>query len=151
MNKFTLVAILVLLNMLGGTTAFAVTCSVGSSGIAFGSFNPLSEMTVDSTGTITVTCDASASYTIALSPGGSGTFSPRRMSSSGHYLAYNLYRDAGYNQIWGDGTGGSYTIAGLIPASGSRDHTVYGRIPVFSQRSAMVGSYSDSITITVTY
>jgi len=125
----------------------SATCSVGNSSLVFGSINTLTDNTVDSTGTITVTCDVSTPYTIALSPGGSGTYSPRRMASGGNTLDYNLYRDSGYSQIWGDGTGGSYTIADSV----SKDYTVYGRIVLSTQRDAMVGSYSDSIIVTVTY
>jgi len=151
MNKLMFLAIMLLLNMLWLPKASALTCSVTSSGLAFGSFNPLTDTSVDSTGTITVSCLALESYTIALSPGGSGTYSPRRMANGGNYLEYNLYRDAGYSQIWGDGTGGSYTVDDSILIIGSKDYTVYGRIPLFSQRGAMVGSYSDSITVTITY
>jgi spore coat protein U-like protein len=149
MNKLLLLATLLLLNMLWLPKASAA-CSVGNSSLVFGSLNTLTDNTVDSTGTITVTCDASTPYTIALSPGSSGTYSPRRMASGGNTLDYNLYADAGYSQIWGDGTGGSSTVAGSV-LLGSRDHTVYGRIPLSTQRGAMVGSYSDSITVTVTY
>lgn len=150
MNKLMILAVALLLNMLWPSKASAL-CSVGSTSLAFGSFNPLTDSTVDSTATITITCDASTSYTIALSPGGSGTYSQRRMASGGNTLYYNLYTDAGYNQIWGDGTGGSFMVDGGPALLGSRDHTVYGRIPLASQRNAMVGSYSDSITVTITY
>lgn len=151
MNKLFLLATLLLLNMLWPPTAFAL-CSVNSTSLAFGSFSPLTGDTVDSTGTITVTCILQlSSYTIALSHGGSGTYSPRRMASGGNHLEYNLYTDATYSQVWGDGTGGSATVAGGAALLGSRDHTIYGRIPLTSQRAAMVGSYSDSITVTITF
>ncbi|WP_174627542.1 Csu type fimbrial protein [Candidatus Methylobacter favarea] len=136
--------------MLGPSTASAL-CSVDSTGLAFGSFNPLTDSTVDSTATLTLTCDESVSYTIALSPGGSGTYNPRRMASGSNTLDYNLYADAGYSQIWGDGAGGSVTVAGGPAPLGAREHTVYGRIPLASQRGARVGSYSDSIIVTITY
>jgi spore coat protein U-like protein len=73
------------------------------------------------------------------------------MANGSNHLEYNLYRDAGYSQIWGNGTGGSYTVNDSILIIGAKNHTVYGRIPLSTQRGAMVGSYSDSITVTVTY
>ncbi len=151
MNKLLLLAAVLLLNILWSSTATAA-CSVGNSSLAFGSFNTLTgSNNVDSTGTITVSCFLQLSaYTIALATGGSGTYSPRRMASGGNTLDYNLYTDAGYSQIWGDGTGGSFTVAGSV-LIGSRNHTVYGRIPLSTQRGASVGSYGDSITITITY
>jgi len=151
MKKVMFLAAVLLLNMLWPPTASAA-CSVNNTNLAFGSFSPLTGNTVDSTATITVTCALQlSSYTIALSPGGSGTYNPRRMTSGGNTLEYNLYTSAGYSQIWGDGTGGSVIVDGGSTLLGSRNHTIYGRIPLSTQRSAMIGSYSDSITVTVTY
>lgn len=150
MNKLIFLVASLLMTMSWLPKASAA-CSVNNPSLVFGSFNPLSDNTVDSTGTITVDCDASTSYTIALSPGSSGTYNPRRMSSSGNTLEYNLYTDAGYSQIWGDGTGGSFTVDGGSALLGSRNHTVYGRIPLSTQLGASVGSYTDSITVTITY
>ncbi|WP_305906963.1 spore coat U domain-containing protein [Methylomarinum sp. Ch1-1] len=151
MNKLIFLAASLLMNMLWLPKASAV-CSVNNPSLAFGSFSPLTGNTVDSTGTITVTCILQlSSYTIALSPGGSGTYNPRSMTSGGNTLEYNLYTDAGYSQIWGDGTGGSVSVDGGSALLGSRNHTVYGRIPLSTQRGASVGSYSDSITVTITY
>jgi spore coat protein U-like protein len=151
MNKSVLLATVLLLNMLWAPTASALVCTVSSSGLSFGSFNPLIANTADSTGTITVSCLLLASYSIALSPGSSGTYTSRHMANGSNHLEYNLYRDAGYSQIWGNGTGGSYTVNDSILIIGAKNHTVYGRIPLSTQRGAMVGSYSDSITVTVTY
>ena len=152
MNKLIRLATLLLLTILWLPKASGDNCSVSSTNLSFGSFSPLTDSTVDSTATITVTCNKAIPYTIALSPGGSGTYSPRSMTNGGNHLAYNLYFDAGYSQVWGNGTGGSFTVSGTIPLRfDSTDHTVYGRIPLSTQRSAEVGSYSDSITVTVTF
>ena len=152
MNKLIQLATLLLLTMLWLPKASGDNCTVSSTNLAFGSFSPLTDSAVDSTATITVTCNKSIPYTIGLSPGSSGTYSPRRMTNGGNQLAYNLYSDAGYSQVWGNGTGGSSTVSGTIPLRfDSTDHTVYGRIPLSTQRSAVVGSYSDSITVTVTF
>jgi len=154
MNKLMILAVALLLNILWSSKASALLfCSVSASSIvAFGSFSPLTGSEVVSTGTITVTCNLLSSYTIALSHGGSGTYSPRRMADgSSHSLDYNLYRDAGYSQLWGDGTNGSTMATGSFLLGGSRNHTIYGRILLSTQRTAVPGSYSDSITVTVTY
>lgn len=131
--------------------AASAACTVSSSGVAFGSFSPLTDSTVDATGTITVNCDISVTYTLALSTGGSGGYAPRRMASGGNTMEYNLFRNATFSEIWGDSNGNNtYTVDGLV-LLGNRNHTVYGRIPLSTQRTVMVGSYSDSITITVTF
>jgi len=151
MNKLMHLATFLLLSILWLPEASAA-CSVNNPNLVFGSFNTLTAgSTVDSTTTITITCDSQSSYTIALSTGGSGTYSPRRMASGSNNLEYNLYTDATYSQIWGDGTSGSATVASGSALLGSRDHPVYGRIPLSTQWNASVGSYSDSITLTITY
>ena len=152
MNKLIQLATLLLLTMLWLPKASGDNCNVSATNLAFGSFSPLTDSAVDSTATITVTCNKSIPYTIGLSPGSSGTYSPRRMTNGGNQLAYNLYSDAGYSQVWGNGTGGSFMVSGSIPLRFDfTNHTVYGRIPLSTQRSAVVGSYSDSITVTVTF
>jgi spore coat protein U-like protein len=152
-HLFIAVALLLLTNQLIVSGASAASCTVSSSGVSFGSFSPLTDTSVDSTGSITVNCTDVSSYTITLSTG-SGTYSQRRMVAGGYYLYYNLYRDAAFQQIWGDGiSGSSYTVSLTNPVNGQNNlHTIYGRIPLSSQRAAHVGSYSDTtIIVTVSY
>jgi len=65
-------------------------------------------------------------------------------------LDFNLYRDSAYSQVWGDGTGSTYTVAatgsGLLT---SNNITVYGSIPVSQDKP--VGTYTSLITVTVSY
>ncbi|CAG1021689.1 hypothetical protein DOJK_01169 [Patescibacteria group bacterium] len=149
MNKFIL--LILLLNFLYLSNTWAVSCIVNSSGLNFGSFNVLTDNNADSMGTISVACDASTSYTIELSQGNSGAFTVRRMTNGGYSLEYNLYTDATYQSVWGNGIAGSMMVSGSTSDTLPTNHTVYGRIPLNTQRSAMSGSYNDSITITVTY
>lgn len=139
-----------------------ITCTVGSSGLSFGAFSPLTLASSprDSNATIELGCTwdgtgpAEVSYSIALSSGGGGGFAPRRMASGGHTLDYNLYR-ANYATVWGDGAGatqtesGSWTIA-TPSVQETRSHTAYGRIST-GQQTAHVGSYSDTVVITLSY
>ena len=131
--------------------ASAASCTVNPSGVNFGSFSPLTLASVDSSGSIAVNCTDVSSYTITFSTG-SGTYSQRRMVSGGNYLYYNLYLDASYQQVWGDGNSGSSTVSLNNPVNGLNNlHTIYGRIPLSSQRAAHIGMYSDTITVTVTF
>jgi spore coat protein U-like protein len=90
------------------------------------------------------------SFTVALSAGNSNDFTTRTMSNGSNTLAYNLYVDSNRMMIWGDGTGGTstQTFSGLLSLL-STSFTVYGRAPK-SQYPAP-GSYTDTITVTVTY
>lgn len=145
-------ALLAVLNLALVAGATAASCTVNASSLGFGSFSPLTLAAVDSTGGITVNCTDVSSYSISLSTGGSGTYNPRQMVAGGNFLDYNLYRDAAFLEIWGDGNSGSFTVSLSNPVNGQNNlHTLYGRIPLAGQRAAHPGTYGDNITVTVTY
>ncbi len=128
------------------------SCSVSLLPVSFGTVDASSPTTTTGTGTITVTCTGLSlfSYTIRLSTGGSGSFASRRMQSGGNQLQYNLYRDITRTQVWGDGTGGSYSVTGTIVILGvSIPYPVYGSIP--GNQNVPSGTYADTIQVTVTY
>ena len=125
--------------------AWSVTCSSSATGVSFGNYSVFSNADSDSAGSVSVSCDGIASYSIALSPG-NGTYSARRMASGTNHLDYNLYREASRSTVWGDGTSGSSVVTGSGTAA---THTVYGRIP--SRQNVYAGSYSDNIVVTVSY
>lgn len=125
--------------------AWSVTCSVSTTGVSFGTYNVFNSTDSDSAGSVSVSCDLAASYSIALSAG-NGSYASRWMASGANHLDYNLYREASHSTVWGDGTGGSGVVTG---GGTSATHTVYGRIP--SRQNVYTGSYSDNIVVTVTY
>jgi spore coat protein U-like protein len=138
----------------------AVTCSVAATGPAFGNYNPLNASPTVANGTVTVTCTLNSggatnvSVVSSYSTGNSGTYTARRMKSGANILSYNLYYDAAFTQIRGDGTGGSQTGgATLALTTSSRTQQasspIYGRIPAGQDVAA--GSYTDSIVVTITY
>jgi spore coat protein U-like protein len=131
------------------------SCTVSASGVGFGAYNPFSGSNLDSTGTVTVSCLGvlGGVFQVALSTGGSGTFSPRRMVSGANTLSYNLYVDSSRTQIWGDGSGGTSIRSlncSLLCLGIPQNFTVYGRIPA-SQTGTHSGTYGDTITVTVTF
>jgi spore coat protein U-like protein len=125
--------------------ARAITCGISAQGVAFGSYDPFSNQSLDGSGEINVICDASTAYSIALSTG-RASYSPRAMADGTHELFYNLYIDATRTTIWGDATGGTAIVAAT--GIGER-HTVYGRIP--ARQNAFVGSYADTVVVTLTF
>jgi spore coat protein U-like protein len=140
--------------------ATTVNCTVSASGIAFGIYNPLATVPNASTGTLKVTCNgsgtgsANVTVNVSLSAGLSGSYATRKMFSGTNTLNYNIYWSTAYSQIMGDGTGGSFAgTAGpfTVPAGGSNfaTGTMYGLIPI--TQDIAPGSYSDLITVTVTY
>jgi spore coat protein U-like protein len=140
--------------------ATTVNCTVSAGGIAFGIYNPLSAVASASTGTLRVVCNgsgtgsANVTVNVSLSTGSSGSYATRKMFSGVNTLNYNIFWSTAYNQIMGDGSGGSFAgTAGpfSVPAGGSNvaTGTMYGRIP--ASQDLAPGSYSDVITVTVTY
>ena len=79
---------------------WAAVCVVNSPGVNFGSYDVFSNLSLDSTGNVSVVCDVSTPYSISLSPGG-GSYVSRAMASGGHSLNYNLYTDATRTVVWG--------------------------------------------------
>lgn len=62
-------------------------------------------------------------------------------------LTYELFRDSGLSNAWTDDSSGAVTGSG----TGSDDSiTIYARVPT-GQQTAALGSYADSVTVTVTY
>ena len=138
------------------TTALGVNCNVSATDVAFGTYNPTNSSSTNATGIIHVSCTGLIGLlvqtNISLNTGGSGSYSPRKMSSGANLLNYNLYKEASHTTVWGDGTGGTGIITDsfLIVLFGtSKDYTIYGSIPAGQYVAA--GSYTDTITVTVEF
>lgn len=136
--------------------ARAVSCTVSSGGVAFGSYDPTSAIADDAIGTVTVGCTGLlglfVSYSVQLSAGNSGNQLNRAMTSGSSQLHYNLYTDVTHTMIWGDGNGGTSIVSGnfvLVLVGNSALYTAYGRVP--AQQAAAAGGYSDSLTLTISY
>jgi len=125
--------------MMCGRAAWAAGCTVSALGINFGVYDVFSNQPDDITGSITVSCAASTSYSIAISSG-------RFMLSGQNKLFYNLFVDSTRTGIWGDGTGGTSVVS---TTDSGRAFPVYGRIE--PRQNVAVGDYTDLVTVTVTY
>ena len=73
-----------------------------------------------------------------------------KLASGSDLLSYNLYFDAARTQVWGDGTGGTVIWSTAGGHNPSPSHTVFGKIPA-NQTSVSVGSYSDTVTMTLNF
>jgi spore coat protein U-like protein len=155
-------ALLLLLATAG--PALAGSCTVSSTGLAFGAYQPLTfagKLTSSdrtSNASISVVCTgitSGGSYSIALGPSTTGSgdsISTRYLSNSlgGDNMVFNIYTNASYSTVWGNGTMGSL-IGGSIPVGDSnQSQPVYGKIPA-GQNTLRAGSFSDSLTMTLTY
>jgi spore coat protein U-like protein len=129
-------------------------CTVSGSTLNFGSsIDPLATATpLDATSTLTVVCTNTTPFTVALNAGvnagGASNFGARTMKSGSNTLGYQLYSDSGRSTVWGDGTASSSTSAGTGTGS-AQTLTLYGRLPALA--SVVPGSYTDTVTVTVSY
>jgi len=133
--------------------AWGLSCSATTSPVNFGGYDTSLSSPLDGAGSLTVTCDTVLTYTATFTSGlySGGAFNPRKMqiSAGADTVNYNLYRDSGRTQIWGDGTGSTFSVSGTSVISSGVVSTIYGRIP--AHQNARVGAYGDSITVTVLY
>lgn len=120
-------------------------CTINVVSVAFGDYDVFRQQDAETTGAVSVTCAPSASYTISLSAG-FGTFASRVMTNGSYQLEYNLFTDPQRLTVWGDGSSGTATVSDT-GTGGS--YTVYALVPALQNVTA--GSYSDTITVTVTY
>lgn len=129
-------------------------CDVATTNIHFGVYDVFSNSPKDSTATISVDCDEAPPpiVTIRIGPSsGSGGFLPRQMrhATRTDRLSYNLFIDSSMSVVWGDGTGGTATVSHKVTKNKTWVATLYGRIP--SGQDVSAGSYSDTVSVTITW
>lgn len=126
-------------------------CTLSSTSIGFGTYDVFQAGPTDSTGTVTYRCDnRDHGIRITISAGSSGTFTSRTLQNGAETMAYNLFLDAGFTQVWGDGTGGTTTYFLHNPPNRTDVQVpVYSRIP--AGQDVAVGNYSDTVVVTLEY
>jgi spore coat protein U-like protein len=126
-------------------------CTVTTAAVAFGAYNSLGSADNDATGSLNVTCTNGAAWTAAAGAGtGTGaTIAGRKMKSGSNLLNYGLYTDSARTTVWGDGTSSTQTV-GTTGSGSAQAITIYGRVPG-GQSSAPVGSYADTVSVTIAF
>jgi spore coat protein U-like protein len=127
-------------------------CTVASSSMAFGAYNPASLANVDVIGSVDVRCNPPANVKVSVGVGngaGARYSTGRKMTrvAGGGTLTYNLYLDSARTVVLGDGTDGStfWNVTGH-----QLTFDIFGRIPG-SQPTVQAGSYVDTVIVTVSY
>lgn len=134
-------------------SAFAA-CTVTTTAINFGNYDVFNNLPLNSTGSVTVSCDLSPPPDVTISIGPSptsGGFIPRRMKNTNlaDTLSYNVYLDAAGTLLWGDGTGGTSTVLlKNVTKNKPRITTIYAIVP--PQQNVSIGTYSDILMVTIT-
>jgi spore coat protein U-like protein len=126
-----------------------LNCTISTTPVAFGDYNVLSATPNTTTGTVTYQCTLGVNIIVTLSRGSSATFAPRTMKNGSEVLNYNLYREAAFQTIWGDGTGGTQTYTAAATVLFPTNVTVYAQLPAGQDVAA--GGYSDAVVATIIF
>jgi spore coat protein U-like protein len=132
----------------------AASCTVSATTLDFGTQTLIDiNSNIDATATLTVTCTNTQPYNVGLDAGlhdGGSGINARKMQigATSDRVNYQLYSDSAHTTVWGN-TVSTDTVAGTGSGDGQAI-TVYGRVPS-GQTNPKVGTYNDTITVTVTY
>ena len=139
----------------------AIDCSVSTTGLNFGTYDPSATSPDDITGNVAVTCTRvifvdvfHVPFVVSLQKGSNSSYNPRTLRSGSNVLNYNIYRDAARTQIWGDGTNSTVRLNDTsdfvwFQTSQTDNYTMYGRIPAL--QDVRTGNYTDTIVVQVTF
>lgn len=138
-----------LLALLAGApmAALAQTCTFNfGSGIGPVAYDPTVATPSDSCVTFTFDCSNAKRATVTLSTGNSGTYALRTMNNGSSLLGYNLFTDATYAAVFGDGLSG-----GTATASARRGEPVQVCLRINAEQWVEAGTYGDTITMTLNF
>lgn len=138
-------------------------CSLSTSSVTFGQYDPIVANTasdLNATGSITIACVKGSAPSIGLDLGLYANGSTRRMrhaTVTTTFLTYALYQPPGTtpnvacsfpgSTVWG--TGANVFAPGAATNKNSRIFNVCGTVP--AGQNVEVGTYSDTVTATVTF
>lgn len=165
-RRIALLAMLVLGALLAGPQARAARCTISTSGLSFGVYDPLAGSASTANGSVSLNCrysgaDVLFGFTanVTLSPGVSGSYLARTLRAGPDQLRYNLYVDPSHTSVFGDGSGGTQVVNECFPglfggcagggASSPVTIPVYGEMP--GGQDIGPGSYADNLIVTVTF
>lgn len=132
------------------------SCTINAATLTFPSTPGTSLLTTAVTGntTVSVTCTSGSPYSIGMDNGAnfSGT---RRMATGGNFIGYGLYVDAALTHPWTTGASNSTctTLNDCYLGTGSgsaQSVPIYGQVPIVATAPPS-GTYSDTVTMTITY
>lgn len=148
----------------------ATQCSISTSGLSFGTYDPLAgypaSTPTTANGSARLDCRLTGwdvlfgiNVSVALSTGSSGSYMARSLRNGAEQLRYNLYTDPTYTEVFGDGSGSTGIAQECFPgifigcaggaASSPATIPVYGRLP--GSQDVGPGSYADSLVVTVSF
>jgi spore coat protein U-like protein len=133
----------------GVTMAITAQCVINSTTtLDFGSSGVINA-NHDTNSPLVVQCTNTTPYAVALNKGSTtgGTITQRLLANGAATINYNIYTDTPGGTLWGDGTTG-VTLGGTGNGA-AQTITIFGRVS--AQTTPAPGTYTDTVTVTVTY
>ena len=131
------------------TAQVSASCTVSTTDLAFGEYLYTADASASNkTATITSNCSVGSGGIIKLSDGANAADGVRRMvhfSDSTEFLRYTVSNIEAGGTKWDDTTGVNYSGIG-----DDVDSSAYGQIEA-NQSTALIGTYTDTLVVTVTY
>ncbi len=135
------------------TANISSSCIISGSAMNFGTgIDPIAAaVPLNATSNLSVKCSNTTPYVVALdagtNAGTSSNFTGRKIKNGTATLAYQLYTDSARTTVWGNGVGSS-TSSGT-GSGGTQSVAIYGQLPDLT--GAVPGTYTDTVTVTITY
>lgn len=168
MSKF-LYTCLLLFSLAWSHMAMAERCSVQVTALPFATYTTLQPTSKTVSSPINIQCTTNpadekkgvfAQLGLSLGQNANGSVLQRSMSNGQDRLYYNVYKDAGFQTIFGDGNGQGSTfsvcldsqVCGNSPTNTTQPDltlTMYGAIP--PKQDVTPGSYTDSLLLTIAF
>jgi spore coat protein U-like protein len=139
------------------TATVNTNCSISTTPVAFGVYDPFAAGALDATGTVSIACTKGTAPSIGLGLGLFPSGAVRQMDDGGgNRVTYELFQPASnvvgaacaYTTAWGTAAG-TTVIATAAPSKVARSYNVCGRMAAGQDPTA--GSYSDTVIATVTF
>ena len=151
------------MGLMAGTAQAAVSCSVNTSGLPLANYNPIETLSVSANTMVRVACSGSPEgdtpggtvASIVLSPGTSNDALDRTLRQGAETLHYNVYKDASWTEVLGDGNNGTQTLSACLYGSncnnpnGTYQAPLYGAVP--PHQDVAPGAYQDTLVLQVVY
>jgi spore coat protein U-like protein len=133
------------------------SCTINAATLDFGSNagTTLVAANIDASTTVSVTCTNGSPYSIGMDNGANVSGSQRRMKSGSNFLNYNLYVDSARTNAWTTAASSSTctTTNSCFLGTGNgaaQSVSIYGRVPSIGT-APPTGTYTDTVTMTITY
>lgn len=131
--------------------AFGATCSITTvPTLGFPNYDVFAAAPTVTSQIAKFSCNgAQATITVGVGKSAtSGTIATRQMAQVGGTgrLNYNIYKDGGYSNLWGDGTAGTTALV-VNTVARKASVPIYGKID--PGQDAPIGNYKDTVVLSV--